>query len=199
MIQDRIREAIRFWFSEKDSNRPRVLDNPNPDLAVALGAAYYGLVKSGKGVRVGSGSARSYYLGFSRKDDTKATKSAICLIERGLDEGVRVKMSDHHFEVLANQPVSFDLYSSSYRSGDKCGDMIPIDDTLTTLPPIQTVIQFGQKGIKTSIPVEIEAEYTELGVLALWCQSLSTPHQWRLQFQLRESSGDLECLGNGNI
>lgn len=191
IVQERIREAIRFWFSEKESNHPKILNNPNPDLAVALGAAYYGLVKSGKGVRVGSGSARAYYIGFGRKDDANR-KDAMCLIERGLEEGVRVKMSDHQFEVLANQPVSFDIYSSSFRSGDKCGDMILLDDTLTLLPPLQTVIQFGQKGVKASIPVEIEAEYTELGVLALWCQSLSTPHQWRMEFQIRELSAEPE-------
>jgi len=191
VIQERIREAIRFWFSEKDSSRPKILDNPNPDLAVALGAAYYGLVKAGKGVRVGSGSARSYYLGFDRKDAPKSKESsAICLVERGLDEGMRIRMRDYQFEVLANQPVAFDLYSSSFRSGDKCGDMVRIDDTMTRLPAIQTIVQFGQKGLKTSIPVEIEAEYTELGVLALWCQSLSTPHRWRLQFQLRGQSAN---------
>lgn len=198
VVQDRILEMIRHWFSKENTQSPKILDNPDPDLAVALGAAYYGLVKIGKGVRVGSGSARSYYLGFSKKSGpsedkkSKDIKSAICLIERGLDEGTQIKLPDQKFEVLANQPVSFDLYSSTYRSGDLQGDVIHIDDTLSPLPPIQTIIQFGQKGVKTKLPVQIEAEFTEMGVLSLWCRSLSSSHRWKLQFQLRESAGDPE-------
>ena len=200
IIQQQIRQAIRQWFSAGDEKRPEILENPVPDLAVALGAAYYGLVKLGKGVRVGSGSARSYYLGFDRKNvpdtDQQAgepasleARSAICLVERGLDEGARISLPDKKFQVLANQPVSFDLFSSTYRSGDRCGDVIPIDETLTPLPPIQTIIQFGQKGLKKEIPVQVEAEYSEVGVLSLWCRSLESDHRWRLQFQLRNAAG----------
>jgi molecular chaperone DnaK (HSP70) len=191
IVQERIREAIRHWFAEPDTGLPRVLENPEPDLAVALGAGYYGLVKAGQGVRVGSGSARAYYLGLAGGAYQKGDQAtAICLVERGTEEGVRISLPDRVFEVLANQPVGFTLYSSSYRSGDKCGDLIPVDDTLTPLPPVQTVIQFGRKGVKTTIPVQMEAEYTEMGVLAVWCRSLSSPHRWRLQFQLRSVNGE---------
>jgi len=189
LVQEQIRKAIRHWFDINDQQGPCVLENPNPDLAVALGASYYGLVKTGIGVRVGSGSPRSYYLGFTRTTDSGAEeKAAICLVERGVDEGTTISLpEDRKFEVLTNQPVSFELYSSSFRSGDRCGDVLPIDETLTPLPPLQTVIQFGQKGKKTTLPVAIEAEYTEMGVLALWCRSVSTNHRWRLQFQLRDT------------
>ncbi|MBC2716258.1 MAG: hsp70 family protein [Desulfobacteraceae bacterium] len=193
LIQKRIQDSVQRWFDEAGSRRPSILENSVPDLAVALGAAYYGLVKTGKGVRVGSGSARSYYLGFERKNGTaQVKKSAVCLVERGLDEGSQISLPDKKFQVLANQPVSFDLYSSTYRSGDRSGDEILIDDTLTPLPPLQTVIQFGQKGIKKEIPIQVEAEFSEMGVLFLWCRSLSTSHRWRLQFQLRDTAGKPE-------
>ena len=193
LIQKRIQQAVTHWFEQHPDAHPVILENPSPDLAVALGAAYYGLVKIGKGVRVGSGSARSYYLGFERKNgaDPQA-KSAVCLVERGLDEGNRISLPDKKFQVLTNQPVSFDLYSSTFRSGDRSGDEIAVDDTLTPLPPIQTVIQFGQKGIKKEIPVQVEAEFSESGVLFLWCRSVSTPHRWRLQFQLRDMQGSTD-------
>ncbi len=190
-IQMRIRQAICRWFQEGDERLPRVLDNPHPDLAVALGASYYGLVKSGRGVKVGSGSPRGYYLGISTKPDQQASetpdqkKYALCLVERGLDEGSRIVLENKKFEVLANQPVSFDIYSSSYRASDRTGDLIEVDNSLSPLPPIQTIVQFGKKGVKTSIPVTIEADYTEIGSLALWCRSLASNHRWRLQFQLR--------------
>jgi molecular chaperone DnaK (HSP70) len=188
VIQERIRDAVRHWFGQPDEQLPRVLQNPDLDLAVALGAAYYGLVKLGHGVRVGSGSPRAYYLGVAKKSDEQGqteSNQALCIVERGLEEGSDIEMQSHRFEVLANQPVSFEIYSSSYRSGDRCGDLVTVDDTLTALPPIQTVIQYGKKGAQTQIPIHIAARYTELGTLALWCQSLISSHRWQLQFHLR--------------
>jgi len=181
-VQDRIREGIRHWFSAGE--KPRVLKNPDLDLAVSRGAAYYGLVKAGIGVRVGSGSARGYYLALG-SEQGKTPQKAICLMERGVEEGTEIPLAGHDFTVLANQPVSFAVYSSSFRSGDKAGDIVTIDDTLTLLPPIRTVIRFGKKARRTAIPVRVKAHYTELGALALWCQSRNTDHQWRLNFQVR--------------
>ncbi len=88
---------------------------------------------------------------------------------------------------MTNQPVSFDLYSSSYRSGDCHGDVIRVDDSFSILPPLQTVIQYGKKGVRRAIPIKIEAEYTELGALSLWCRSRISDHRWKLQFQLRDT------------
>jgi len=174
LIQERIREAIGRWFSLPPEELPRILENPDPDLAVALGAAYYGLVKMGRGVRVGSGSARAYYLGVSAGGDQK---QALCLVERGLDEGSHIELVRSRFEVLANQPVEFEVFSSSFRSGDRSGDLIPIDDTFTPLPPMRTVIRFGKKGIKRAVPVHMQAEYTEMGTLAIYCLSQIGDHR----------------------
>jgi molecular chaperone DnaK (HSP70) len=195
VVRKRIIEALQRRFGETDSDTPLELENPHPYQAVALGASYYGLVKLGKGVRVGSGSPRSYFLGIAAKDKYGADLrpgNAICIVERGLDEGSHIKFENHKFEVLANQRVSFDIYSSSYRSGDRCGDLTTIDDTLTKLPPLQTVIQFGKKGASQNIPVSIEAAFTEIGSLAIWCRSLISDHKWKLQFQLREEPAQPE-------
>ncbi len=210
LIQTRIRSALRQWFGKNDDNWPRVLQNPNLDLAVAMGAAYYGLVKIGQGVRVGSGSARAFYLGVAASDDRaeaspkasafktepggvehpsdQTEKLAVCLVERGLEEGSEIRLQDKAIEVLTNQPVSFDLYSSSFRSGERCGELVTVDDSLTPLPPLQTVIQFGKKGGKTRIPVQIEASYTEIGTLAVWCRSKVSNHRWQLRFKLRDQN-----------
>jgi hypothetical protein len=191
IIQERIVDNLVRWFGAPDTPRPRILENRNHDTAVAVGAAYYGLVKAGRGVRVGSGSPRSYYLGVGHQDqgDAPETPRAICLVERGLDEGSTIELGDHQFEVLANQPVRFMLYSSSFRGKDHMGELVTIDDTLIPLPPMQTVIRYGKKGVKTRIPVRIEAEYTEMGTLSLWCRSLKSEHRWQLQFQLRDTVG----------
>jgi molecular chaperone DnaK (HSP70) len=188
-IQERIRDCIRHAFDERDAALPRPMGSTDLDLAVALGAAYYGLVRTGHGIRVGSGSARAYYLGVGHSEVKGARadsqKMAVCLVERGMEEGSKVELKGKEMHVLANQPVSFDLYSSSFRVGDQVGDVVPVDDSLTPLPPIQTVIQFGKKAGQTTLPVRVEADYTELGTLALWCKALKSPHRWRLHFQLR--------------
>ena len=190
ILQERIREAIRHWFGREDPSLPRVLQSAELDLAVALGGSYYGLVKTGHGVRVGSGSGRAFYLGVGQagagEGEGAGTPQAICLVERNMDEGTEIRLpEDRSFLVSTNQPVSFDLYSSSYRAGDRVGDLVPVDESLTPLPPLQTVIQFGKKGTKATLPVTVEAQFTELGTLAIWCRSRQTPHRWRLQFQLR--------------
>lgn len=190
-VQERLRAAVRRWFGEEDEALPGVLHNSDLDLAVALGASYYGLVRKGHGVRVGSGSPRAYYLGVGdggqgdRPDGAK--EKALCLVERGMEEGRKIRLEDKAFEVLTNQPVVFDLYSSSFRTGDRIGAVVAVDDSLTAMPPIRTVIQFGKKAGRTSLPVEVEAHYTEVGTLSLWCRSIQTDHRWRLQFQLRDA------------
>ena len=191
VFQNKIRSAIGKWFSCEDQALPTVLDNRDPDLSVALGASYYGLVKQGIGVRVGSGSPRSYYIGIASDNSQNKTCNAtcekiMCVVERGLDEGSLIELPEMEFEVVTNQPVIFSMFSSSFRSGDKSGDILQVDDSLTPLPPLKTIIKFGKKGESKRIPVKIEAEYTEMGTLAMWCRSSVSSHRWKLQFQLRE-------------
>lgn len=189
LVQDRIKEAVRRWFKTTDPQKPLLLENKRPELAVGVGASYYGLVKQGIGVRVGSGSPRSYYLGITTKDSSE--KKAVCIVERGLDEGSVIDMQDMEFEVRTNEPVSFDMYSSSFRSGDTPGGIIPIDGSLTRMAPLQTIIKFGKSGDKKQVPVIMGAEYTEMGSLAMFCRSAVSDHQWKLQFQLRCSTQNI--------
>lgn len=197
VFQNKIRSAIRKWFSCEDQALPSLLDNSDPDLSVALGASYYGLVKQGMGVRVGSGSPRSYYIGIASDHVQNTHRSqnetcdptcekVLCVVERGLDEGSLIPLPEMEFEVVTNQPVLFSMFSSSFRSGDKSGDILQVDDSLTPLPPLKTVIKFGKKGESKRIPVKVEVEYTEMGTLGMWCRSSVSAHRWKLQFQLRE-------------
>ncbi len=190
LVQSRIRESIRRWFKVADPSKPKILENNSPELAVGLGASYYGLVKQGIGVKVGSGSPRSYYLGVSVS--SQADQKAVCLVERGLDEGSEISLPKMEYKVRANQPVTFPVYSSSFRSGDSAGDILPIDNTLTPMAPIQTIIKFGKDGEKKEIPVNIGAEYTEMGTLAMYCRSVVSEHRWKLQFQLRGTQTYIE-------
>src|SRR5207249_2130762 len=53
-------DAVSAWWPAD----PRIplLDHDSLDLAVARGAAYYGLARRGLGRRIGGGAARAYYV-----------------------------------------------------------------------------------------------------------------------------------------
>jgi molecular chaperone DnaK (HSP70) len=189
-LRERIVEILSGWFPAAEGTpwRPTVLTNTSLDLAVAYGAAYYGLVRRGQGVRIGGGSARSYYIGLGTPQPAAAdgTVSALCLVRHGMEEGEEVRLSEPEFEVLANQPVSFPLYASSARTTDRAGEVLTLPaEQLASLPAIRTVLRFGKKAGVVKIPVQVSAKFTEVGTLELWCEARQTNHRWRLQFQLR--------------
>ena len=67
VLRQRMIDALRHMFGGNWA--PMVLDNDRLDLAVARGAAYYGMVRRGLGVRIAAGLARTYYIGVGGKDD----------------------------------------------------------------------------------------------------------------------------------
>ncbi|HTM19891.1 MAG TPA: Hsp70 family protein, partial [Kofleriaceae bacterium] len=58
-LRRRILDQIAAW----PDGPPRELANQRPELAVAQGAAYYGLVRRGLATRIKGGTARSFYVG----------------------------------------------------------------------------------------------------------------------------------------
>ncbi len=62
VLRERVVSALRSWRGKKDAE-VSVLSGDDPDLAVARGAAWYGLVKRVGGVRIKAGSPRAYYIG----------------------------------------------------------------------------------------------------------------------------------------
>ncbi len=192
-IRARIQAAVKHWFQDvaEDAWFPLELPNPHPELAVAIGAAYYGLVRLGEGVRVGAGSPRAYYVDVAEEegkgDPEQEGSSAICLVPRGTEEGFEKELEQPAFDLLANQPVAFQLFSSSTRLGDKLGDIVALqEDEITVFPPIRTVLRFGKKGTAKTLPVHLAIKLTEVGTLDLWCRSQQSPHQWQLQFDVRQ-------------
>jgi molecular chaperone DnaK (HSP70) len=192
-VRARLRELIGRWCGQDSSSgtrewQPAVLESVDLDLAVARGAAYYGLVRRGRGVRIGGGAARSYYLGIGGATSTASTMPALCLVHRGMEAGEPVEIATPAFDVMANQPVSFPLYASSTRSGEHAGQLVDAErDSLAELPPIRTVLRFGKKVGATRIPVHVVTQLTEVGTLEVWCHSQRSEHRWRLQFQLRDA------------
>lgn len=179
VLRDRIVEALESWFGK----RPRVLDAVDLDLAVSRGAAYYALVRRGKGMRIKSGAGHAYYVevgGVSRTE-----RSALCLIPRGLEPLKEVRVDERPLELRANAPAAFPIFGSSFRE-DEPGALVAIDEDMEELPPIHTVIRLKKRSSqRTSIPITLMAKLTELGTLELWCQARDGPRRWKLEFDTR--------------
>ncbi len=188
-------DVIGSWFSDQGTWRPRQLVNARLDLAVAQGAAYYGMVRRGQGVRIAAGLARSYYIGVETlvapaESESTPTATAVCLAPAGVEEGQKVDLSDRRFTLRIREPVEFPLYVSSTRLGDRPGDLVIVDpQQLTELPPIRTVMQHGKK---TAAPTRWKSSctprLTEIGTLDLWCSAVEGSRHWRLQFDVRAAT-----------
>jgi len=190
-VRRRLLEILSTWFPEVGGKpwQPLVLENDVPAIAVAWGAAYYGMVKRGRGVRIVGGSPRAYYVKVMSGDGSKQEQGQIktvCVIPRGMEAGEEVEIETPVFSVLTNQPASFSLYSSHVRTGDQLGDILTVEeDALTKLPPLRTVLRFGKKGVIRKIPVYLCARLTEIGTLELSCHARETEHRWKLPFNIR--------------
>ncbi|MBW1897209.1 MAG: molecular chaperone DnaK, partial [Deltaproteobacteria bacterium] len=190
-VRRRLLEILSTWFPGVGGKpwQPLVLENDVPAIAVACGAAYYGLVRRGRGVRIVGGSPRAYYVKVMSGDGSKQEQeqiNTVCVIPRGMEAGEEVEIETPLFKVLTNQPASFSLYSSHVRTGDQLGDILTVkEDALSKLPPLRTVLRFGKKGVVRKIPVYLCARLTEIGTLELSCHARETEHRWKLPFNIR--------------
>lgn len=188
IFQQAIITSLQRWFPDKNIKQ---LVSHNLDLAVARGAAYFGKVRRGLGVKIGGGSARSFYLAV----ETSEGKKGLTLLRRGVEEGATYQ-PETTFNLTPNAPVSFQLYSSHVRLDDAEGDLVEIDPLeMHALPPIFTVFKYGsQETSKDKIPVSLKIELTPLGTLAVSLNAMKTEHRWVLEFQLKTSTGQDNAL-----
>jgi hypothetical protein len=191
VTRDAIVMALCAWFRATQSNwRPRLLNNDAAESAVARGAAYYGRVRRGIGLRIRVGSARTYYIGLPSNDGLQG----ICVLPAGVEAGTTLPLLNHEFSVLANRPVSFALYSSRTRH-DAQGQIVALDEaTIHRHAPLVSLLRYGKKMRDVYLNVRLQASLTEIGTLELWCESRNTPHRWRLQFELRGEESQSQQL-----
>ena len=185
VLQRRLLDVLTSWFRAEDPKwHPIVLDNDRLDLAVARGAAYYGMVRRGHGVRIAAGLARTYYIGV--ESDPPA---AVCLVPAGGEPGQDVELASRRFDLLVFEPVEFPLFVSSTRLTDRPGELVPVDrEQMTPLPPIRTVLRTGKKGESARVSVHLHARLTEIGTLELWCSEVGRKRSWRLEFDVRSAT-----------
>jgi molecular chaperone DnaK (HSP70) len=178
-IRERMGEVFAGWFGEALPFFEGRTDHVSAylDDAVAVGAAYYGLVRRGLGVRIGGGSPRAYFVGVQDED---GTERALCVAPRGMIEGAAVDV-DRTFTLTLGKPVSFPLLTTTSDVAAGPGELVDVGDELHRLPPIQTVLTAPDE-----VPVRLRAHLTEIGTLQL---SVRVPEDsvpsWRLDFSTR--------------
>jgi hypothetical protein len=183
-------EQLATW----QGRAPRELPAAMPEMAVAQGAAYYGLVRRGLATRIKGGTPRAFYIGV---ESGTRERIAVCLAPSGLDDGARVRL-ERDFRLVTNRPVSFRLYSSSSRN-DQPGALVPIGDgradtvddgsDLLELPPIVTVLRARGRG---EVTVRLEVHITALGALEIFCVDAEQGETWKLAFDMRSGGAAVQ-------
>jgi molecular chaperone DnaK (HSP70) len=190
LIQERLLTVIAEWFrSEDDPNwSPIRLDNDRLDLAVAHGAAYYGMVRRGEGVRIAAGLARSYYLEVGNRGAT-GLATAVCVVPGSAQPGETIDLPNVKFDLLISEPAEFPLHVSSTRLTDRPGQSVDIDpEQMRSLPPLRTALRTQRRNQRGTVPVELHAHLSEIGTIELWCSQADGDRRWRLQFDVRAAT-----------
>jgi molecular chaperone DnaK (HSP70) len=186
-VVDRLLEAL----ARVAGRPPVVLDHPDPDLAVALGAAVYGLALSGTGTRIEGGAAHSYFVGVGR--DASGQARAACVVPKGASEGAVHRAADRALTLLVGRPARFDLYTSDRVGTVEAGDIVTVDAArFRTLAPLTTTVAAETR---KEIGVVLEAELTPIGTLEIACVERdpkpgSEPLRFKLAFDLRAAEED---------
>ncbi len=186
-IRARVLDVMGSWLGAP----PVELPDPAPDLAVARGAAYYGLARRGHGLRIGGGSLHAYFVGVDTADVTPGYISVLCVASRGLVEGERVRAQHTALEVLANRPVRFRLFSSPGVDGTPGERLLVPEAQLVEQAPLYTVLRYPRSSQEVALHVALETHLSELGALEIECVATSTGNdadRWRLAFDLRAIS-----------
>jgi molecular chaperone DnaK (HSP70) len=181
-IRERIADVIRSWGGPPLI----VLDQPDPESAVATGAVRFGLALRGYGLRIGGGLARGYYVGLGSADQKGR---AVCVVPRGAKEGEIQVAGSEPLELTVGAPVRFELYA---RDGevDPPGRVVSLDSgEFERLPPLVAAFDRGQSAHPETVPVLLEGELTALGTLRLGCvetgAGVAVPRRFGLEFELR--------------
>lgn len=171
LLAERIGQILADW-----RGRPlRVLNNPDPDVAVARGAVAHGQRRSAPRPGIGGGAPRSYFL-------VLADDRAICLLPRGTPEGCEVALAGLSFSLRLGQAVQFHLASTTDDTRWSAGDEATIDQRFVRLPSLAAALP--GRGEER---VGLRARITAIGTLEVACVN-GEGRRWDLAFQLRATA-----------
>ncbi len=192
VLKARVIEVLDAWLVTDGGQPVRELEGADLDLAVARGAAYYGWVRHGHGIRIRGGTARSYYVGVEPPMPAvpgfEPPVKALCVAPFGMEEGTQADVPPQEFALVVGEPTRFRFFASSVRRDDRVGDMLEnaeSSDDLEEMAPIETTLtaEPGKQGVL--VPVHLQAAVTEVGTLELRCLEKGAAGRWKLELNVR--------------
>ncbi|WP_261833139.1 Hsp70 family protein [Vibrio ishigakensis] len=194
-LSERLIEVINLWLNDADAESAKLLEGSDLDLAVASGAAYYGHVRQGKGVRIRGGIASSYYVGIESAmpaiPGMAPPMEALCVAPFGMEEGSSVEVTDKEFGLIIGQPVHFQFYGSTTRRDDIAGTHLDYwrEDELEELPEIHVTLDATDgRQVGDVVAVTLAARVTELGTLYLEAIAKDNGQKWHVEFDVRDEA-----------
>lgn len=192
-IRQRVLSVLSQWSTAAGGSEVNDLHSESLDLAVAQGAAYYGLVRRGKGVRIRGGTARSYYVGIETSlpavPGAPPPLKALCVVPFGMEEGSEADLPDRQFGLIVGEPVHFRFLGSTSRRDDNVGLLLDDweEDEIQEMAPLEMTLESeGHEG--EAVPVHLHSRVTEVGTLELSCISEDGKDHWKLEFNVREQA-----------
>src|SRR5512133_194604 len=125
-LSARLVEALKRGIAPLSDPNLITLPHPHPELAVARGAAVYGLGLLGRGLRIGGGSAHGYYVAIDREQSQQP--HAVCVVPRGSREAEKHVAASRILGLTVGVPVRFELYSSDAGPMHAPGEIVALDD-----------------------------------------------------------------------
>ncbi len=191
-LRDRLVAILNGWAKAAGAAPVKVLQGTDLDLAVARGAAYYGLVRRGRGIRIRGGTARSYYVGVETAlpavPGSPPPIKALCVVPFGMEEGTEADVPGQEFGLVVGVPAEFRFLGSAVRRTDPVGALVEDwEGQIEELSPMTTALE--ARGLEGQmVPVHLHSKVTEVGTLELWCISQDGKRRWKLEFNVREQS-----------
>jgi molecular chaperone DnaK (HSP70) len=196
-VRQRICQLVGKWQAGRP---PLALENADPDLAVARGAALFGKSMHSNAEHIEAGAARSVFLEVlseqSRENAGQVRRSLVCVLPRGASSQQRFDITGLPLEVRTNHPARFQAYSSTRDDSSKAGDIVDWNEReFYALPPLATIIKVADPAPDLStntLPVTLTANANELGLLQVACVSADDRirQSWPLEFDLRQHEQD---------
>lgn len=191
VLAERLMQVLNDWLSAEQAPEARLLEGADLDLAVARGAAYYGFVRKGKGVRIRGGTAACYYVGVESAmpavPGMPPEIQALCIAPFGMEEGTEVQLPEDEFGLVIGEPVRFRFFASKTRREDQVGTRLDYwsDEELEELDEIEITLSPENHQPGEIVPVHLCAAVTEVGTLELQAVSRQDGHRWKVEFDVR--------------
>ena len=190
-LTERVMTVLNSWLEAEQAPAARLLEGADLDLAVANGAAYYGYVRSGDGVRIRGGTAQSYYVGVESAmpavPGMEPPVNALCIAPFGMEEGSEAELPPQEFGLIVGEPVRFRFFGSSVRRHDTVGTLLEYwdEEEIQELEEIQATLPAEGRAAGEVVPVRLSATVTETGTLRLEALPRGGEDRWKIEYEVR--------------